>query len=178
MTAKLKIIPSKRTQERESLAQAIADAAVVERRAFKACDSKERASALVAGAESKLSEATSAVEKARDAQSRRAFKAIKAGADIAPDATTRNARLNVADAEDAVEAAKAALASCEDAFAESEDDLRRAQQHVVAAADDVIRTEQAHRVLQQAQMLQEQLLRARVQRIPPPWAAFSKSGEV
>jgi hypothetical protein len=63
---------------------------------------------------------------------------------------------------DTLDAAKTALTTCEQTLAEHEYALRRTEQPVAAAADDVIRVEAASRVLKEAKVLQEKLITARV----------------
>jgi hypothetical protein len=57
---------------------------------------------------------------------------------------------------------KAALETCEKTLAEHEHDLQKMQGHAATAADDVIRSEAASRVLKEARVLQEKLIAARV----------------
>ncbi len=162
MVAKLKVITPKRSSERESLAQAIAEAAAVERAVHKARDAKARARDMVSSAEAKLVEATAGIEKARTEQSNKVVKALKSGAVAPTDTGPRNARLKEADARDELEAAKVALASCEVALAEHEYDLQQSLILVTSAVDDVLRSESAARVLKEVRILQEKLIAARV----------------
>jgi hypothetical protein len=159
MVAKLRAVPNKRSPEREALAQAIADAAAAHRVALKAHAAKERAQDMVAAAEAKLVQATAGIDKARDAQATTMAKVATSGGRMRADSTTRNARLKEADAQDELEAAKAALAQCEVPLAEHEYDL---QSQLSTAADAVIRSESASRVLKEAKVLQEKLITARV----------------
>jgi hypothetical protein len=78
------------------------------------------------------------------------------------DTGTREARIREADARDTLDAAKTALTTCEKILAEHEYALRRTEQPVAAAADDVIRAEAASRVLKETKVLQEKLIVARV----------------
>ncbi len=162
MAAKLKAVPNKRSPEREALAQAIADAAAAHRVAMKARDAKARAQDMVAAAEAKLVQATVGIDKARDAQAATMAKAATSGAKPRAANTTREARIKEADARDELEAAKAALASCEVPLVEHEYGLQQSLTFVTSAADAVIRSESASRVLKETKVLQEKLVAARV----------------
>jgi hypothetical protein len=141
---------------------AIADADAARRAAMKARDAKERTIAMIAAAEAKLSQATKAIEKARDAQAAHIAKAATSGVTPRTDTGTREARIREADARDTLDAAKAALATCEQTLAEFEGQQRRTEEPVARAADDVIRVEAASRVLKEAKVLQDKLIVARV----------------
>jgi exonuclease VII small subunit len=163
MAARLKIITPKRSGARENLAATIIERDAVERICHKARDAAERANGLIAKAEERLREAQTSVEKAREAQARAAIKAAKAGKPPPAAAETRESRAREVDAQDALEAARAALEACEQTLAEHEADLQRANRDVGKAADDVIRSEVGARLLQETAMLQEQLISKRVE---------------
>jgi len=155
-------VPARRSAEREALAQVIADRDAAEAITHRARDAANRAQGLIAEAEAKLADAQAAVEKAREAQARRAVKAAKSGAAPPPDATARNARLAEADAQDSLEAARAASEACVAALVPHERDLEYAQRLVAKAADDVIRAECGSRLFRETEALQAQLIAARV----------------
>jgi hypothetical protein len=111
---------------------AIADADAARRAAMKARDAEERAIAMIATAEAKLSQAMKAIEKARDAQATNLAKAATSRVKPRADTGTREARIREADARDTLDAAKAALATCEQILAEHEHALRRTEQPVAA----------------------------------------------
>ena len=159
MTAKLKIIQSK---QRETLAQAVAVVTAAQRAATKASEAKERAESMVSAAEAKILEAAAQIEQARDTQAADLAKAATSGAKSRADSGTHNARIREACARDTLEAAKAALDICSKSLANREHDLTKAQDRAAAAADDIIRSEAASRVLKDAQALQEKLIVARV----------------
>jgi hypothetical protein len=159
MPAKLKVIPNK---QREALAQAIAEATVARRAATKAREAKERSESMIATAEAKLGQAAEGIDHARNAQATQLAKAATSGKSPPTASATRTARLRETDARDTYEAAKAALATCEQTLADREYDLTKAQDQVAKAADDVIRAEAAHRVLKDAKAFQEKLIAARV----------------
>jgi hypothetical protein len=159
MIAKLKVV---RSPQREALAQAIADARAAHEAAVKARDARKRANAMIVHAETKLGQATRAIERARDAQAANLAQAATSGVKPRADTGTREARIREADARDTLDAAKTALTTCEQTLAEFEGQQRRTEEPVARAADDVIRVEAASRVLKEAKVLQEKLIVARV----------------
>ncbi len=162
MVAKLKAVSNKRSPEREALAQAIAEATDVARATAKASEAVECARDIVANAEAKFVEAVAGIEHAKDAQARLTAKAATSGKPAPVGTAQSNARLTLQNAEDAREAATSALATCEDALAESEAELAYTRDIIAKCADAVIYSESAARVLKETRTLQEKLIFARV----------------
>lgn len=152
-----------RSQEREALAAAIADLTAAERKAHQARDAKERAEALVTQAEAKLDAAKAGIEKAKTHDAAALAKAASTGTKPRADGTLRSARQCVTDAEDGLEAARAALIQCDEALTNVEQELKSEQEFVAALADDVITAEATSRVLREARRLQEALVNKRVE---------------
>jgi hypothetical protein len=159
MTAKLKVVPNK---QRETIAQAVVVVAAAHRAATKAREAKERAQAMIVAAETKILDAGAGIEQARDTQAADLAKAATFGAKPRADSGMHNARIWEACSRDTLEAAKAAKEICEQTLADRDHDLTKAQDRAAAAADDIIRSEAASRVLKDAQALQEKLIVARV----------------
>jgi chromosome segregation ATPase len=113
-----------RSQEREALAAAIADLTAAERKAHQARDAKERAEALVTQAEAKLDAAKAGIEKAKTHDAAALAKAASTGTKPRADGTLRSARQCVTDAEDGLEAARAALIQCDEALTNVEQELK------------------------------------------------------
>jgi hypothetical protein len=153
-----------RSEAREALASAIADLAAAERKAHQARDAKTRAGALVTQAEAKINAAKAGIEKAKDHEAANLTKAASAGTKPRADGSIiRSARQRVTDAEDGLEAARAASIQCDEALTNAEQELKAEQEFVAALAGDVITAEAASRVLREAQKLQEALVNKRVE---------------
>ena len=107
-----------RSEAREALAAAIKDHAAAIRAVHRARDSVERAINFRAEAEAKLEAASSSVQKARELQAKSITKAAtKPAGSLVPADAMRIARAAEADAQDQLEAAGTAVASCQDVLA-------------------------------------------------------------
>jgi len=132
--------PTVRSSERTALAAAIAEAAEAQRKADASRAAIPRAEAMVAQAQGRLDQATDSVAASRDAQAARMAAAAASGAALAPDPGMRQSRLLEADAEDELDAARAALASVEAATVEAEKRVEGAKINVSNCAKRVVKS--------------------------------------
>jgi hypothetical protein len=151
-------LATERDPARAELAAAIEAATVAERAAASARNAATRAGEMVEQAQQQLEAASAAVTSARELQADRLADAAKTGNAPAPDRSMREARAREVDATDELDAARAALATCETGARRDEDAHQRANRAVGAAADAVIRSSGTiGRLLKETAALQVQL---------------------
>jgi hypothetical protein len=111
-------------------------------------------------ASKRLEAVRAAADKARAEHIERAEQAAKEGKPLPSSSSWRGAE--VADATEAVEAARAAGAKITERVCDLEGELRRVQDRVAAAADDVIRATSVAQLVAQARALQNELISRRL----------------
>ena len=131
---------SMRSPARLALASAIRDAEDAEAAVADARAALGRGHRMVDEAEERLAQASEAVATAKASQADRMASAAASGATLAPDPGMRQSRLIEADAEDELEAARAALASVEASAAEAEKRLEQAKINVSNCAKRVVKS--------------------------------------
>jgi chromosome segregation ATPase len=153
---KLQKIEPPRDSARVALAEAIASRDAELRAVDQAKAALERGNFMVEQAEARLESAKGALSSWRSDQAARVLATASTGAPVAPGQSAREARIEVADAEDALEAAKAALSSCAARLSDCEEDLRRAQFRVEAEVAPILAAE-VDRVIAEAESRQAAL---------------------
>lgn len=148
-----------RSPERQHLADAIAEREECKRRVRDARGAIARGEDMVAAAKSRLAAAEASTAASRTRRAQELAHAVEAGTTVLA-SPTREARIEEADAQDDLDAARAALVGLQKRLGDAEDAFRAAQAMVVAAADIVLRSE-ARRVLAEACAAAEALKRCR-----------------
>jgi hypothetical protein len=137
---------------RSVLAQAIADRSERTREAQQAREAVERANALVEQAETKHALAKASLASSRNDLVARALSVASSGAAGGPPISARQARQELADADDDLEASQAALAACKVALADCEGDLHRSGVAVENAVVPILAAE-TDRLIAEAEAL-------------------------
>ncbi len=146
-----------RDHARDDLAAAIQAAADAEHTVEAARAAVARATDMVAQARERLDAAFAETARAKGEASARALTAATTGEALAPDGSMRTARLREIDAQDDLDACRAALTSAEATLAGPEEAARRAQKRVAEAAQEVMAGAPLDRILAEASALQERL---------------------
>jgi hypothetical protein len=141
------------TECRAALAQAITARDKAEQAVSKLRTASAQANRNADAASKRLEAARAAADKARAEHIERAEQAAKEGKPLPSSSSWRGAE--VADATEAVEAARAAGAKITERVSDLEGELRRVQDRVAAAADDVIRATSVAQLVTQARALQD-----------------------
>jgi hypothetical protein len=148
---------------RKALADAVARAALLRNTVQDRTEAVTRARDFVTQSEARLDEATKRVADARQERADDLSAAATSGTAPASASTVRRARAAEVNAADELDAARAALAACENALQEAEDDLRRYEPGLVAEAEAVMRQEiPVAEILKEAERLQRDLENRRV----------------
>jgi hypothetical protein len=146
-------------ETRAALATAITARIEIEKAVAKVRAAASQASANAAAAGKRLEAARAAADKARAEHIERAEQAAKEGKPLPSSSSWRGAE--IADASEAVEAARAAAAKIAERVSDLEGELRRAQDRVAAAVDDVIRSISMKDFVSQARAMQNDVVRHR-----------------
>jgi hypothetical protein len=150
---------------RANLAEAISARDEAQRAAEDARGAVARARAMVAQAEARLVSAAATTASAKEAWAERMTTAAATGVAPPPDRGTRDARLGEVDAQDDLDAARSALATCEAAVGGPEYLVGKAEERAAAAADAVLVGPGAvtvAKLLAEAQVVQDDLVNRRV----------------
>jgi hypothetical protein len=145
---------------RSALAQTITARDKAEQALIKLRATSAQASRNEDAASKRLEAARAAADKARAEHIERAEQAAKEGKPLPSSSSWRGAE--VADATEAVEAARAAGEKITERLSDLESELRRVQDRVAAAADDVIRATSVAQLVAQARALQDDLIGRRL----------------
>jgi hypothetical protein len=150
-----------RSTERSVLAAAIAAETEAKRAAASARDAVQRASHMAEQAAAKLEAASADAAKVKNAQASRMAEAATKGIPLLPDQSIRLARAREVDAQDDLDAARAALAVVEAALADAQDAHREAGERLGMAADAVVATG-ALQLLAEMEALQAEVVEKRI----------------
>jgi hypothetical protein len=148
--------PEPRSRERQALAVAIEAAAMAARATEGGLAAVARASELVDDAQSKHAAASATVSAAKERHTAATAEAIGRGAPV-PASAVRAARAAQADAEDDLDAAKAALKQLQTALAGLEEEAHRADIAVEAAVNSVLAGEAAVLLVERLEHLKREL---------------------
>jgi hypothetical protein len=151
--------PRSPTERRAALAQAITARDKAEQAVSKLRTASAQANRNADAASKRLEAARAAADKARAEHIERAEQAAKEGKPLPAASPWGGAE--VADASEAVEAARAAGAKITEKLSDLEGELRRAQDRVAAAVDDVIRSISMKDFVAQARAMQNDVVRHR-----------------
>jgi hypothetical protein len=147
---------------RAALAQAITARIKIGAALAKAHATQSQATLNEKTARERLAACEAAAAKAKAEHIARAEEAAKAGKALPSPGAMRATNIEVADATEQLEAARAAVANIAERVPDLEGELRRAQDRVAAGVDDVIRATSVAQLVTQARALQDDLIGRRL----------------